>query len=152
MRRQSAGILLYRYIGSALEVFLVHPGGPFWRGKDEGAWSIPKGLIEENEVPLDAAKREFTEETGFEAEGEFIQLGREKQPGSKIIHAWALAMDIDAGKLKSNLFSLEWPRGSGEIRKYPEVDKGEWFTLQTAKRKIIKGQAAFLNRLAERVQ
>lgn len=152
MSKQSAGILLYRYKSNALEVFLVHPGGPFWMRKDEGAWSIPKGLIEENEDPMNAAQREFTEETGFKAEGELIALGQVKQPSNKMVHAWALEMDVDAGELKSNTFALEWPKGSGKIQEYPEADKGEWFNLERAKTKILKGQIVFLNRLVAQVQ
>jgi len=152
MSAHSAGILLFRYRGKALEVFLIHPGGPFWVDRDEAAWSIPKGLFEENESPLEAARREFEEETGFTAAGEFIELGELRQSSHKIVHAWALEMDIDAGALRSNSFSLEWPKGSGIIREYPEVDKGAWFSFDEAYRKIHKGQAAFLDRLVERLR
>lgn len=152
MSEHSAGILLFRYRGNDLEVFLVHQGGPFWINRDEAAWSIPKGLYEENEEPLETARREFREETGFEAEGDFIELGQLKQSSYKIVHAWALEMDVDASKLKSNRFSLEWPRGSGVIKEFPEVDRGEWFGLSQAKRKIVKGQVEFIDRLAERLQ
>ena len=151
MSVHSAGILLFRYRGKDLEVFLVHPGGPFWAKRDEGAWSIPKGLCEENEELLEAARREFREETGFEADGRFIELGQIKQPSKKIVHVWALEKDINASEVRSNTFSLEWPKGSGVIREYPEADRGEWFSLDRAKQKILKGQAGFLDRLVERL-
>ena len=147
MSVHSAGILCYRYREQALEVFLVHPGGPFWVKRDSGAWSIPKGLIENNEPPLDTARREFAEETGMVAVGNFIALGECRQPSRKLVHAWAVEMDFDASKLKSNTFPLEWPRGSGIIREFPEVDKGAWFNLTEAKHKMQPGQLAFLDRL-----
>ncbi|MGD8925785.1 MAG: NUDIX domain-containing protein [Thioalkalispiraceae bacterium] len=147
MGLQSAGILCYRYHDNVLEVFLVHPGGPFWVNRDAGAWSIPKGLIEAQESPLAAARREFAEETGFEVEGEFIGLGQLKQPSNKIVHAWAIEQDIDATQIRSNTFSLEWPKHSGNICDYPEVDQGAWFRLDEAKHKITKGQCSFLDRL-----
>lgn len=149
MSVQSAGILCYRYRDEVLEVFLVHPGGPFWAKRDTGAWSIPKGLIEVGEEPLAAARREFFEETGFEAAGEFIVLGQLQQRSRKIVHAWAVQMDLDARQLKSNTFSLEWPKGSGKAHDYPEADKGEWFALAEARQKIYPGQEAFLDRLLE---
>jgi predicted NUDIX family NTP pyrophosphohydrolase len=151
MSVHSAGILLFRYRDNHLEVFLVHPGGPFWAGRDEGAWSVPKGLVEDSEEPLETAKREFSEETGFAADGHFIELGQLKQPSKKIVHAWALQMDVNARELKSNTFPLEWPKGSGVIREFPEVDRGEWFDLEQARTKIIKGQAGFLDRLVEQL-
>ena len=126
---------------------LLHPGGPFWVNKDLGAWSIPKGLIEENEPPLEAAKREFKEETGFEVNGDFIELGSLKQPSKKIIYAWALEQDIDTKKIVSNSFELEWPRNSGQVREYPEIDKGKWFAIEEAKLKISKGQVKFIDML-----
>lgn len=147
----SAGILCYRYRDQTLEVFLVHPGGPFWAKRDEGAWSLPKGLINPGEAAMDAAKREFNEETSFEVIGELIDLGQLTQPSKKIVHAWAVHMDLDASKLKSNMFSMEWPKGTGVIREYPEVDKGEWFSLARAKQKISPGQAAFIERLLEKL-
>jgi predicted NUDIX family NTP pyrophosphohydrolase len=149
MRKYSVGILLFRFKDKRLEVLLVHPGGPFWAKKDKGVWSIPKGLLGENENPLDGAKREFKEETGFEVEGEFIDLGELKQPGGKIIHAWALEKDLDATKIVSNKFTLEWPRNSGRIQEYPEVDKAGWFDIEQAKKKIIKGQLGFIDKLIE---
>jgi predicted NUDIX family NTP pyrophosphohydrolase len=147
MSIHSAGILCYRYQEQVLQVLLVHPGGPFWSKRDAGAWSIPKGLIEDNEQPLAAALREFREETGITASGEFLELGQLKQPSKKIVHAWALQMDLDPNRIKSNTFTLEWPRGSGNLQEYPEVDKGDWFTLDEARVKILKGQQAFLDRL-----
>lgn len=130
---------------------LVHPGGPFWANRDEGAWSIPKGLIDGNETALDAAKREFKEETGFEVEGAFIELGELKQPSKKTVHAWAFEKDIDKTQIVSNTFELEWPKNSGNINEYPEIDKGAWFGLAQARIKILKGQAGFIDRLVERI-
>lgn len=147
MNQRSAGILLYRYLGENLQFLLVHPGGPFWENKDTGAWSIPKGLYEADEDPLSAAKREFQEETGFAVEGDFLDLGELKQPSGKIVHSWALAGDLDVSKLISNTFELEWPRHSGRIQVFPEVDKGAWFDLAAAKQKITPGQVPFLDRL-----
>ena len=152
MSEQSAGILLYRFHGQELQVFLVHPGGPFWVRRDEGAWTIPKGLIEEGEELLAAARREFREETGLEVTGECLALGRLRQPSGKLVHAWAREQDIDPAKLKSNHFTLEWPKCSGVTREYPEVDRGEWFTIEEARRKILKGQAGFLDRLEAMLQ
>ncbi len=149
MAVKSAGILIYRFKDGQLQVMLVHPGGPFWTKKDKGAWSIPKGICEEDEVAIEAAKREFREETGFDIDGSFIDLGELRQSSGKIVHAWALEGDLDTGKIKSNTFQMEWPRGSGRIRQYPEIDKGEWFSIDVAKEKIVKGQRGFLERLLE---
>lgn len=151
MSVHSAGILLFRRRGNGLEVFLVHPGGPFWAARDAGAWSIPKGLCEADEPPLMAAKREFSEETGFTVDGDFIALGQLKQPGGKIVHAWALERDIDAAALHSNTFVLEWPKGFGIMREYPEVDRGAWFGLTQARRRMLKGQLGFIDRLVEQL-
>lgn len=148
----SAGILLFRYKNSHLEVMLVHPGGPFWAKKDDGAWSIPKGLFEEGETPLEVAKREFKEETGFDIDGEFIELGELKQPSRKIVHAWALEKDLDVTKIESNTFELEWPRNSGNVREYPEIDRGQWFSFNQAKKKILKGQVGFINAFIEKLK
>jgi predicted NUDIX family NTP pyrophosphohydrolase len=141
---------LYRFKDSQLEVFLVHPGGPFWSKKDEGAWSIPKGEYEEGEDPFEVAKREFKEETGYEASGDFISLSPLKQPSRKIIIAWALEGDFDAGKIKSNTFTMEWPLRSGKYAKFPEVDRAGWFSISVAKRKILKGQVGFVEQLCEK--
>jgi predicted NUDIX family NTP pyrophosphohydrolase len=150
MSKKSAGLLMYRETQGQIEVFLVHPGGPFWANKDEGAWSIPKGEFSEDEEPLEAAKREFREETGFVAKGEFQPLAPLKQPSGKMVYIWAVKGDVDARALKSNTFSLEWPRGSGKVAEFPEVDRAAWFTIGIARRKLLKGQIAFLDQL-ERV-
>ncbi|MEM0482369.1 MAG: NUDIX domain-containing protein [Nitrososphaerota archaeon] len=152
VRARSAGILLYRRNGARIEVLLVHPGGPFWSGKDEGAWSIPKGLVEEGEDPLETAKREFKEETGFEVDGGFISLGEVRLASGKIIQAWALEGNIDAEKVTSNKFAMEWPKGSGKTQEFPEVDKAAWFSLEEAAKKIHKGQLELLNRLRKHLQ
>ncbi|MBN1786057.1 MAG: NUDIX domain-containing protein [Candidatus Methanofastidiosa archaeon] len=144
---QSAGILLFRHGEKGLQVMLVHPGGPFWARKDAGSWSIPKGLIEEGENLLDAAKREFKEETGFAVDGDFIKLGELEQPSKKVVHAWALEGDLEESKVKSNTFSLEWPKGSGNLSEFPEVDKACWFDAKEAKKKILRGQASFIEKL-----
>lgn len=128
---------------------LVHPGGPFWAKKDNGTWSIPKGLFDENEDPINAAKREFNEETGFEVDGEMINLGKIKQPSNKIIYAWALEKDLDVTRIRSNTFKMEWPRNSGRLREFPEIDKARWFRIGEAKKKIIKGQKAFIDILTD---
>jgi predicted NUDIX family NTP pyrophosphohydrolase len=147
----SAGILLYRFNERNLQVMLIHPGGPFWAKKDDGVWSIPKGIYEEGENSLDAAKREFREETGHEVDGEFIGLGEVKQSSPKIVHVWALEYDFDTSKIVSNTFSLEWPPKSGITREYPEVDRGQWFDVREARKKILKGQLEFLDRLMEKI-
>jgi predicted NUDIX family NTP pyrophosphohydrolase len=147
MKKRSAGILLFRR-HSDLEVFLVHPGGPFWAKKDAGAWSVPKGEYQEEEEPLAAAKREFQEEVGVAVDGDFIALGELKQPGGKIVTAWALERDFDPALLKSNSFQMEWPPKSGVFREFPEVDAGAWFPLPEAQEKMLKGQLEFLARLS----
>ena len=151
MSKNSAGILLYRFKDGELQVMLVHPGGPFWAQKDDGAWSIPKGLCDENEAPLDAARREFREETGFDVDGGFVELGSLRQPSRKIVHVWALEHDLDVSKIESNTFTLEWPKSSGRFREFPEVDRAQWFDLEQAGTKILKGQRAFLDRLVRLV-
>ena len=152
MIKHSAGILMYRFREDSLEVFLVHPGGPFWAKKDEGAWSIPKGEFNiDNEDPLDAAKREFEEETGFTLEGDFISLDDLKQSSMKIVHAWTIEGDCHAAKIKSNTFSMEWPPRSGKQQEFPEVDRAEWFDIETAKIKLLKGQTPFLDKLLEKL-
>ena len=140
MPKTSAGLLLYRYRADALEVFLVHPGGPLWAQKDDGAWSIPKGEFELGEDPLAAARREFTEETGFTAAGDFIPLTALKQRSGKIVHAWAVQGDCDPSLLRSNTFTLNG-------KTYPEVDRAGWFGLEEAQQKILPGQAGFLDQI-----
>ena len=149
MSVHSYGILLYRRAAGHWQVMLVHPGGPFWAGKDAGAWSIPKGLPDGEEPGLETARREFREETGFRVDGEFLELGVLRQPSGKIVHAWALEGDLDVERIHSNTFTLEWPRHSGTAREYPEVDAGCWFSLAEARKKIFRGQTAFLDRLLE---
>lgn len=139
---------MFRRRESQLEVLLVHPGGPFWAKKDEGAWSIPKGELADGEAPLAAAQRECGEELGVQAAGVFLPLGSLKQSGGKTVHAWAVDFDFDPSGLKSNTFSLEWPPKSGRMREFPEVDRAEWFSIETAHGKILKSQAPFLDRLA----
>jgi predicted NUDIX family NTP pyrophosphohydrolase len=147
MSKKSAGLLMYRYIKGSVEVFLVHPGGPFWVKKDDGAWSIPKGEFSGDENPLEAAKREVKEETGFIIEGEFKPLEPVRQPTGKIVYAWAVKSDVDAEAIKSNTFSVEWPPKSGKVKEFPEVDRAEWFSIDIARRKILKGQVLFLDQL-----
>jgi predicted NUDIX family NTP pyrophosphohydrolase len=147
MAKASAGLLMFRVRGGAPEAFLVHPGGPLWAAKDEGAWSIPKGVVQPGEDTLAAARREFAEETGFPAEGTFLPLTPLRQPSGKVIHAWALEGDADPAQVRSNLFSLEWPPKSGRRQSFPEVDRAGWFPLAAAHRKIIPGQRGFLAEL-----
>jgi predicted NUDIX family NTP pyrophosphohydrolase len=145
-KKTSAGLLLYRQRGE-LEVFLVHPGGPFWAKKDAGAWSLPKGEIAEGEDPLETARREFTEETGFPIDGEFRQLTPVKQAGGKIVHAWAIEADCDPAQLRSNLFSMEWPPKSGKTKEFPEVDRAAWFNIPEARKRINASQMGLLDQL-----
>ncbi len=153
MTKHSAGILMFRSRASSLEVLLVHPGGPFWAKKDEGAWSIPKGEFNiDTEGPLEAAKREFAEETGFTPGGDFIYLDTLSQSSMKIVHAWAVEGDCDAAHIKSNTFSMEWPPRSGKQQEFPEIDRAGWFDIETAKTKILKGQTAFIDRLLDRLK
>jgi predicted NUDIX family NTP pyrophosphohydrolase len=143
---------MYKWTGSGPQFLLVHPGGPYWSRKDDGAWSIPKGLYEEGEDPLDAAKREFHEETGCVVpDGDFIMLGDFKQPGGKNVLAWAVEGDFDIARFRSNLFSIEWPPKSGRIEKFPEVDRAGWFPAPEASRMILKGQLPLLNLLLKRL-
>jgi len=152
MMKQSAGILLYRDRGQGPEVLLVHPGGPFWRHKDVGAWSIPKGEFQEGEDPLSAAKREFMEELGSPLpDGEAKELGSVQQSGSKLVFAWAVEADFDPSHITSNNFELEWPPKSGNLKQFPEVDKADWFTLDVAQAKMVKGQVPLLSLLTEKL-
>ena len=151
-RKQSAGLLLFRGRVGALEVLLVHPGGPLWARKDEGAWSIPKGEVEENEDALAAARREVEEETGACPTGAFISLSPVRQTGGKIVHVWAVESDFDPASLKSNLFEMEWPPKSGSRRSFPEVDRAAWFDLETAGRKILPSQAIVLQQIEGRIR
>jgi len=145
--RKSAGLLLFRKKGAAIEFFLVHPGGPFWKNKDEGSWSVPKGEYTEGEEPLAAARREFEEETGYSVDGEFIALTPAKQKSGKTIFCWGLEHDLDASKITSNTFPLEWPPKSGKFIDTPEVDRAGWFDYETAKKKLIPGQVPLLDEL-----
>lgn len=145
--KTSAGLLLYRNRGEP-EVFLVHPGGPYWKKKDLGAWSLPKGALAEGEDPLDAAKREFSEETGCAIDGDFRALAPLKQPSGKVIHAWAIEGECDPAELQSNAFSIEWPPRSGRMQEFPEVDRAAWFSIAEARRRILPGQAGFIDQLA----
>ena len=149
MPERSAGILLYRRGGDGLEVLLVHPGGPFFARRDDGAWSIPKGLYEVGEEPLAAARREFAEELGSPCpDGEALELGEIRQKNGKRVTAWAVEGDLDAGAITSNTFEIEWPPRSGRRQEFPEVDRAAWFGLAAARTKILAAQAAFLDRLA----
>lgn len=149
MAKLSAGIVLYRRCIGGLELLLVHPGGPFWKNKDDGAWSIPKGEYEPGEDPLSAARREFEEETGMPPPGgQFIPLGEVIQKSGKVVTAWALEGDCDAEAIRSNGFSLEWPPKSGKMQEFPEVDRAAWFSLDEARKKLNPSQCAFLDRLA----
>jgi len=142
---------MFRRKDRDLEVFLVHPGGPFWAGKDAGAWTVPKGEYVEGEDPLDAAKREFMEETGFVATGEFLDLGAVRQTSGKIVSAWAFEGDCDPGKLVSNFCEIEWPPRSKKKMEIPEVDRGAWFTVAEARRAILKSQEPFLDALGAKL-
>lgn len=150
MPKKSAGLLLYRHNEGSFEVLLVHPGGPFWRNKDDAAWTIPKGEFDD-EDPVEAAKREFKEETGSAPpDGQYIPLTPIKQKNGKIVHAWAVEGDFDPEKLNSNLFETEWPPKSGRTQKFPEVDRAEWFAPDVAKQKMLSGQGALVEELVQR--
>lgn len=147
MPKRSAGLLLYRETRGVPEVLLVHPGGPFWARKDDGAWSIPKGEFEDDEEPLAAARREFAEETGTTVDGDFIELRPVRLPSGKIVHAWAVRADFEPARLRSNTFTTQWPPKSGQLREFPEVDRAAWFTLEAARAKIQPGQLPLLDQL-----
>lgn len=144
----SAGLLLYRRTAAEAEVFLVHPGGPYWARKDEGAWSVPKGLVDPGEDELECARREFREETGFEIRtcGAAQDLGTFRQPGGKVLHIWAVEGDCDPEQLRSNLFTMEWPPRSGHSAQFPEVDRGGWFARPQALPKVVRGQRPILEK------
>jgi predicted NUDIX family NTP pyrophosphohydrolase len=147
MAKISAGLLLYRVRQGSLEVFLVHPGGPFWAKKEAGAWSIPKGEPVAGEALLAAAQREFREETGLGIAGDFRTLTPVRQPSGKVVHAWAVEADCDAAAIRSNSFEMEWPPHSGRTQAFPEVDRAAWLDLPTARTKITKGQLGLLDQL-----
>lgn len=150
MPKRSAGLLIYRLSDAGCEVLLVHPGGPYWVKKDEGAWSIPKGLVEPGEDEFEAARRETREELGVGIDGDFHYLGECKQPGGKIVVAWAVKADVDTTKISSNLFQMEWPPRSGTMAEFPEVDRAGWFALDEAERKLINGQQPLLREFSRR--
>ncbi len=152
MAKSSAGILAYRTRAGALEVLLVHPGGPIWARRDEGAWTIPKGELGSGEDALTAAQREFLEETGVTVAGPYVPLGEIRQKGGKVVYAWACAADLDPTQMRSNTFTLEWPPKSGQLRTCPEVDRAEYFPLDAARRKINAAQVELLERLTAALQ
>ena len=143
----SAGLLVFRRRPEGPEVFLVHPGGPLWAGKDEHAWSMPKGVFAPDEEPLAAAIREFTEETGIHIDGCFVALGTRRQPSGKLVHAFAVKADVNAHAVRSNTFEMEWPRRSGRMQSFPEIDRAAWFSLADARSKLHKGQVPFIDDL-----
>ena len=151
MARTSAGLVMYRRRNGDVEVFLVHPGGPYWMKKDKGAWSIPKGEFQEGDDPLEAAQREFREETGFAPREPFLPLGTVKQTGGKLVSAWAFEGDCDPAQLRSNLCQIEWPPRSKRMIEIPEVDRGAWFSLEDAAEYMLASQLPFLSQLREAV-
>jgi predicted NUDIX family NTP pyrophosphohydrolase len=151
MPKQSAGILMYRRVGPAVELLLVHPGGPFWKKRDLGAWSIPKGEYAPGEDPLAVAVREFEEETGTRLRGEFQPLGAVAQKGGKIVTAWAMEGDLDPASINSNTFEIEWPPKSGRKATFPEVDRAAWFSPDEARARILPSQSQFIARLMEMI-
>jgi predicted NUDIX family NTP pyrophosphohydrolase len=152
MPKRSAGLLLFRTAGANTEVLLAHMGGPFWRRKDAGGWSIPKGEHEGDEEPLAVARREFEEELGSAPPGgDALDLGEVRQPGGKLVRVFAQRGEFAAQEIRSNTFSMEWPRGSGRLQDFPEVDRAGWFEIDAAREKLVRGQVAFLERLLERL-
>jgi predicted NUDIX family NTP pyrophosphohydrolase len=151
MPRRSAGLLCYRRVSGSLEVLLVHPGGPFWSRRDDGAWTIPKGEVLDDEAPLEAAVREFREETGHKPDGTFVALEPIRQTGGKLVLAWAFEGDLDPSSISSNTFSIEWPPRSGRHRTFPEVDRAAWFPVSQARTKILSGQVGLLDQLESRL-
>ena len=152
MPRTSAGLLMFRRKGNAVEVLLVHPGGPFWAKKDLGAWTIPKGELEDGEDALVTAQREFEEETGIAPSGPFHPLGSIKQKAGKVVHAWAFEGTCDPAQIRSNTFKVEWPRSSGRWQEFPEVDRAEWFRLEAARTRMNPAQVPFLDHLVEMIK
>jgi predicted NUDIX family NTP pyrophosphohydrolase len=150
--RRSAGILLFRQHAGELQVFLVHPGGPFWARRDEGAWSIPKGEYQADEDGLQAARREFLEETGTPVDGTFLPLPPARQSGGKVVTAWAVEGECDPAQLHSNMFELEWPPKSGRRQSFPEVDRAAWFNIDQARSKLLRGQVPLLEALLSMIQ
>lgn len=150
--KRSAGILLYRKSGDGIEVLLVHPGGPFFVKKDDGFWTIPKGEIEGDADALEEAIREFEEETSYKLKGDFLELGEVKQKGGKIVQAWALEGNVDAGKIKSNEFEIEWPPRSGKKKTFPEIDRAAWYTTDEAKVKMNAAQLELVERLKNKIE
>jgi predicted NUDIX family NTP pyrophosphohydrolase len=153
VERRSAGLLLFRKASDgSIEVMIAHMGGPFWANKDTGGWSIPKGEYEPGEEPLVAARREFVEELGRDVQSaDFIDLGEVRQSSGKRIRAWAVEADLDVSRITSNTFEMEWPRGSGRMERFPEIDRAAWFDLDTARTKLVKGQVAFIDLLIDRL-
>jgi predicted NUDIX family NTP pyrophosphohydrolase len=147
--RVSAGLLVYRRRDRAVEVLLVHPGGPFWRNRDDRAWSVPKGEVGEGDDWLADARREMREETGFVPDGPFVRLAPVRQPGGKTIHVWAVAADWDSSRLTSDTFAMEWPPRPGRVQRFPEVDRAGWFEIAEARRKILRGQVGLLDELEQ---
>jgi predicted NUDIX family NTP pyrophosphohydrolase len=153
MPKLSAGVLLYRIRGDVVEVLIVHPGGPFWARKDDGVWSIPKGEYTDGEDPWTAALREFSEELGLPApSGPRIDFGQLKQPSGKVVTAFGVHGDLDVTDARSNTFELEWPKGSGKLREFPEVDRVGWFPVARARTKLLRGQQAFLDHLMSHLE
>lgn len=150
--KKSAGILLYKRVNKQLFVMLVHPGGPFWESKDSGHWSIPKGEFNDQENAFDAAQREFEEETGTRLDGDFIELAPVKLKSGKVVYAWALEKDIDAAAIESNTFEIEWPPKSGILKRFPEIDKASWFTVEEALEKINIRMRDFILQLLRKVE
>jgi predicted NUDIX family NTP pyrophosphohydrolase len=151
MIKQSAGLLLFREADEGIELFLVHPGGPFYKNKDIGVWSIPKGEFDETEDALTAARREFEEETGFKIAGDFFELEAVKQKGGKMVYCWGVEADVDAAAVVSNTFPMEWPPKSGRTQEFPEVDRAGWFTPEAAKEKILPSQLPLIASLLAKI-